>query len=89
MRTSLNEIRETENYLNKKSNSLDSLVFEARLLTNPQLRMNLFLQKKVYFIIKMFHRKQIKQEFEQISDRLFTDPAKEEFQQKILHLFNK
>jgi hypothetical protein len=64
-------------------------VFQARLLTDPQLRLNLFIQKKILLLVKLFHRKKLKHEAEAVFRGIFSDPEKKDFQQSILQLFNK
>jgi hypothetical protein len=88
MRTSLNEITEIENYLDSKADAADSLVFEAKMLAQPQLRLHVHLQRKISRLVQLFHRKKTKQDLQKIHQQLFADPEKAEFQQKILHLFN-
>ncbi len=44
-------------------------------------------QLKAYALIKMFHRKKLKEEIESIHDQLFNDPNKRVFQQNIYQLF--
>ena len=89
MRASLNEIRETEQFLSGQLDSEEALVFEARLLTNPVLRVNMLIQQKIYRIVKAFHRKQLKQELTTIHADLFSSPEKIEFQKKVLHYFDR
>lgn len=89
MRTSLNEIKQTEEYLHRQLITEEALVFEARLLTNPLLRLNVLAQKKVYQLIKQYWRKKLKREAEQLSERLFSDSGKREFQSTIKNLFNE
>ena len=89
MRTSLNEIKDTEKYLFKQLGAEELLLFEAKMLVDPVLRLNVRIQGKIYSLIRMYHRKKIKSEFEIIHDNLFSDPAKKEFQQSIHHLFKR
>ena len=89
MRASLNEIRETEQFLSGQLNGEDALVFEARLLTNPVLRVNTVIQQKLHLIIKAFHRKRLKQGLRVIHADLFTNPEKIEFQEEVLHYFDR
>jgi len=89
MRTSLNEIREIEQFLLGRLDGEDALVFEARLLTNPVLRVNTVIQQKIHMLIKVFHRKRLKQELRAIHTDLFTNPEKTEFQKKVLHYFDR
>jgi hypothetical protein len=88
MRTSLNDIKQTEDFIFQKVMGLNSLLFEAKLLTDPALRMNVNLQKRIYSLVRIFHRRKLKQQMEQVHQRLFNDPRKHEFQQKIFQLFN-
>jgi hypothetical protein len=88
MRTSLNEIKEIENYLDLKADIEDSLVFEAKLLTQSQLGLHVHLQRKISRLVQLFHRKKTKQGIQKVHQRLFADPEKAAFQQKIHHLFN-
>jgi hypothetical protein len=89
MRASLNEIREIEHFLSGQHKTEDALVFEARLLTNPVLRLNTAIQQKIYTIVKAFHRKKLKQELRVIHADLFSNPKKTEFQKEVLHYFNR
>jgi hypothetical protein len=86
MRTSLTDIKLAEQYLAGKLSNEDALVFEARLLTSPLLRVNVFVQKRCYALLRMYHkRKAIVQAHEQ----LFADPERAEWQQHIHGLFKK
>jgi hypothetical protein len=87
MRTSLTEIQQAEQYLHLQMNPEDRLVFEAQMLTNPILKTNVGLQQKVYRLLRLFHRRQLKQETEALHQSLFNDPRKSEFRQSILQLF--
>ena len=88
MTTSWNEIRQTENYLLMKMSPEESLVFEAHLLTNPWLRWNVMAQKKIYSLLRMYHRKKLKQEAEAVHHRVFESPEKAAFRKEINQLFN-
>jgi hypothetical protein len=88
MKTSTN-VSEIENYLFGKLDTPSKLVFEARLLINPVLKLNVESQRRLYSIIKLSGRRKIKSELEQIHRRLFSDIQKNIFQQGIHQLFNK
>jgi hypothetical protein len=88
MRNSLTEIAQAEAFLQETMPPRERLVFEARVLTNPLLRVNLFFQKKAYGLLKLYHRQQLKKEVQAVEQRLFQDPEKKAFQQQIHHLFN-
>jgi len=87
MRTSLNDIQKIENYLGGKLNSNESLVFQARLLIDPVLKLNVYVQQKVYSILLLYHRRKLKEEAEIVHQRIFSDPQKVDFQQAILQRF--
>jgi len=89
MRTSLTDIQQTEKYIKGEMSAGDALVFEARLITSPLLRTNMFFQQKCYALLQLYNRKKIKEAAETVHNRLFTDPGKADFQQCINQLFNK
>jgi hypothetical protein len=89
MRTSLTEIQQTEKYLLGEMHPEDALVFEARILSNPLLKMNVFFQKKVHAVLRAYHRKKLKEEAESIHQQLFSDPGKNDFREMIFHCFKK
>ncbi|SKC61509.1 hypothetical protein [Ohtaekwangia koreensis] len=87
MRTSLNDIALAEKYLLGKLEPEETLVFEARLLTNPVLRWNVAAQKKVYSVLKLYHRKKLKKEVQVVHQTIFNDAKHQDFKQEILQLF--
>jgi len=87
MRTSLTEIRQAEQYLGGQMNAEDRLLFEAKMLTNPVLNMNVAVQQKVRRIVALFHRAQLKEQAAAVHQQLFSDPRKKDFQQSIHQLF--
>lgn len=88
MRTSLTELKQTEAWLQKSLEPQESLLFEARLLSSPLLRLHVQLQTKAYHLLKLFHRHKLKEEVRLVEDRLFTNPEKQDFQQQIFQLFD-
>jgi anti-sigma factor RsiW len=87
MRTSLNDIAHTEKYLQGRLSPEERLVFEARLLTSPLLRWNVSTQQKVYTLLKLYHRKKMKQQVKTVQDKLFHDAQHAEWKKEILQLF--
>jgi hypothetical protein len=87
MRTSLNNLQIIEQYLQGTLSAGDRLVFEARLLINPALRIDLYYQKKTFTLIKMYHRQQLKEELDGLHRKLFNDPTNRDFQQGIDQIF--
>ena len=89
MRTSLNDIRSAEQFLLGEMEPAGALVYEARLLTDPQLAENVSLQQRLYNLLRFYHRRKLKAEAEAVHQRLFSDPAKKDFRERLLHQFKK
>lgn len=89
MRTSLNEIKEIEDYLFHFLPKDESLLFEAKLILYPELKQEVAEQKKVYKLVQAYHRKKLKEEIETIHQVLFSEPKYKSFAQKVLNLFFK
>ncbi len=89
MRTSLIETQQIEAHLLQLSEPGDALVFEARLLLEPELRDKMQWQNQTYHIIRQYGRDQLKQEIEAVHQQLFTEPKHAGFRQKIMRLFSK
>jgi hypothetical protein len=87
MRTSLNDIAHTEKFLRGELPPEEKLVFEARLLTSPVLRWNISAQQKVYTLIKLYHRKKIKQQAQNIQHKLFHESQHADWREEIIQLF--
>lgn len=87
MRTSLTEIELIERYLNHSLAEDDRLVVEARMITDYTFRINVFLQRKINQLIKLYYRKTIRSKAEQFHTRLFSDPEKKAYKKSILQLF--
>jgi len=89
MKTSLNDIKNTEQYLLGGLPPEESLVFEARRLTNRELRLNVHIQEKLMMLLKYFYRKQLKNKVKAAGASLFNDPGKHEFREKISKIFKQ
>ncbi len=87
MRTSRNNTQRIERYLLGSLSAPDKLVFEAQLLLQPKLRMELYFQKKACQFVQLYHRKKLKEELEALHQHIFDDPDKVVFQQAIYCLF--
>jgi len=87
MRTSLNEIQQIEKYIDQELPMEDALVFEAKAIINPSLGRNTFLQKKIYELLRHYHRRKLRNEMEKIHRLVFHDPANTSFRKNILQLF--
>jgi len=87
MMTSWNETEQIEAHLTGRLDTGDSLVFEARLLLEPELGDKVLWQQKTYTIIQHYSRRQLKKEIEAVHQKLFTQPQHASFSQKIRRLF--
>jgi hypothetical protein len=88
MKTSLTEIKLIEKYLDNRLAVEEKLLVDARLLTDPLFRISFNIQKKIYSLLRFYHRKKLSKQILQTHQHLFSDPTKEEFQKSILQLFN-
>ncbi|AYB30210.1 hypothetical protein D4L85_06260 [Chryseolinea soli] len=83
----MNDIRLAEKHILKTQAPAESLVFQARLITEPALRWNVYGLRKIYDVLALRQRKTVKRKMETIHKHLFTHPAKADFQKQILQLF--
>lgn len=89
MRTSLLETEQIESHLTRRAEAGNALVFEARLLLEPELRDKVLWQQRTYSIIREYGREQLKGEIEAVHRQLFNNGAHQGFRQKIMRLFSK
>jgi len=89
MRTSLNNIAQTEAHLLGRQHPADALLFDARLLLDDGLHADVSAQKQVYNLVQQYGREQLKQEIEAAHEQLFGQPEHLSFKQKIARLFFK
>lgn len=87
MRTSLNEIKQIEDYLLQNSSPEEARQFEARLLLEPQLQEKVSWQKKVYNLIRQYSRRQLRRELNVVQNKVFTNQKYTGFQKSITRLF--
>ncbi len=87
MRTSLNEIKLTEEYLGKQLSASENLLFEARMLASPALGVNVWLQKKLMDLVRLYHRKQLRNKVADYQDCFSRAPENSSYQKKIVELF--
>jgi hypothetical protein len=87
MRTSLIEIQQIDEHLLNRQLPQDALLFEARLIINPQLREDVFFQKQTLALMHQYGRNSLRKQIEDIHLQLFTKPQHKNFRQSILGLF--
>ena len=87
MKTSSNITQQTEAFLLGNMAPTEAVVFQAKLLLDPILKMNTQYQKKVYELVRYYGRRNRKARIERIHSEIFSDPAKRQWQHEINNLF--
>ena len=85
----LGETKEIDRYLLGKMSIASRLLFEARVLIDPTLKLRVEWQQRLYSIVKRSGRRQMKSEVALIHYQLFNHPEKHEFQTNVFQLFSK
>jgi hypothetical protein len=85
----LNEGEQIERYILGELGPSSKLVFEAKLLIDRQLRLQVECQRKLMSVVRQYGRRTIKFEVEHIHQALFTDITKQKFQQEVHLIFTK
>ena len=89
MKTSQNNTRLIEKYLNGRLSPADRFLFESRLVIDPVLKRDFYFQKKTLQLIKMYHRERLKEELETLHQQIFNNPDKMNFRLSINQLFKR
>jgi hypothetical protein len=89
MRTSLNNIKEVDDHLLGLSAPQDSLLFEAKMIINPELRANVMWHKQTLNLVQQYGREQLRADIEAVHNQLFTRPGHRSFRQNILRFFKR
>ena len=87
MATSPNDIVETEKYLMGQLPAEDKLLFDAQLLIDPVLKLNTRVQERIYSLVQLYGRKRLKKEIISAQIKIFSDPEKGDFQNRIHSIF--
>ena len=89
MRTSLNNIKEADDHLLGLSAPQDNLLFEAKMILNPELRANVYWHKQTLNLVQQYGREQLRADIEAVHNQLFTLPGHRSFRQNILRFFKR
>ncbi|PTQ93171.1 hypothetical protein C8P68_10943 [Mucilaginibacter yixingensis] len=89
MRTSLNNLKLAEEYLKGQATPGDALLFEARLIIEPELQEQIQQQQHAYRLSHQYGRQQLKAQLEEVHERLFTLPRYAGFRRLVLGIFGK
>ena len=85
--TILREVKMIDRYLQGKMDPASFLVFEAQLLIDPAFAVRVECQRKLYRLIKLAGRRQLKSDVERLHRHFFNDPSKADFREEILKIF--
>lgn len=85
MKTSLNDVKIIDQYLQDQQSPGDRLITEARLITDAQFREQVSHQRLVLRIIRYFGRKNFKSRLQSVHHRLMME---EDFRKRVSRLFN-
>jgi hypothetical protein len=88
MRTSLNEIRNIEKYIQCSLSVDDKRALEQRLHCDEAFRIYVFLQRKIHRLLPFYKRRRIKEQAEKVHQRLFQNAEHTAFRESIFQLFN-
>jgi hypothetical protein len=89
MRTSLNNLKEIDEHVLGIANPPDSLLFDAKMILNPELRLDVAWHKQTLNLVQQYGRKQLRADIEAVHQQLFTQPQHQSFRQSILRLFKR
>lgn len=88
MRTSLNQIKEADNFIEGVLPADDSLVMQARMLVDEDWRHNVAIQQETISLVRAFGRKKLKARLEATHEKLLGTHAESAFKLKISKIFN-
>lgn len=87
MRTSLNEIAEIEKYLSKNLIPEKNILFQAKAILDRELNRKISLQKRIYDLVKLFHRNELKKQAEEVFSELVGNPETASFKNEVSAIF--
>lgn len=89
MRTSLNDIKHTEDFLQDNIAKGESLLMKARMILEPNLKADVQAQIISYAVVEEYGRKKLRQKIRNAEREVFTAVAHQSFQHKIRAIFSK
>ncbi len=76
-----------EAYLLGELSPMDQFLFEVKLSINSGLKREFLVQKKLFQLIRMYHREKQKEELKNLHFEIFSDPNKSAFTRSIYQIF--
>lgn len=89
MRTSLNNIKHIEEFLEGTMSLEDSLLFHAKMIVSPALRREVRIQKQAYSVIRLYGRKLVRQQIQDVHQEIFNDSSDHPMKHQVSTLFTK
>jgi hypothetical protein len=89
MRTSLNNIKEIDDHIHGLASPQDSLLLQAKMIVNPELKLNVMWHKQTLKLVQQYGRDQLRADIEAVHQQLFTLPGHLSFRQSILRFFKR
>ena len=89
MRTSLNNIKEIDDHVLGLAAPQDGLLFEAKMILNPELRLDVAWHRQTLKLVQQYGRKQLRADIEAAHQQLFTQPEHRSFRETILRFFKR
>ena len=83
----MNEIAEIEKYLFKNLSPEKNILFQAKAILDRELNRKVLLQKRVYDLLKLFNRNELKKQAEEVLSDLFGDPERTSFKNEVSAIF--
>lgn len=87
MRTSLNSIQLTEEYINGQLPTGDKLLFEAKMLLDHNMLTDVKAQRQAVELVKQYGREQLRAEIETVHQTLFNNKQHRTFARRVMGLF--
>ena len=89
MMTSWKKTKQLDEYLFHRASPENTLVTEAQLLLDGDLRQTLRWQQQTYALVQQYGRQQLRREIRAAQHQLFHQPEHRSFCQSIRQLFSK
>ena len=89
MTTSSIETREIEAHLSGVQHPEESLLFQAKLVLQPNLAEKVKWQQQTYRLLQLYSRQKLRTEISEVENILFSDDVHLSFRQKIFRLFRR
>ncbi len=83
----MSETQQLEEYFSGMLKPEDSLIIEARLLIDTELREKALWQQRTYALVKEYGRKKLRMEIEKVHHRVFSEKRFHSFRQKVKLIF--